>query len=174
MNYRLRGYRPADAEDVNTIVLAAFSPYRSAFSDWPAFSAGLGQLVQLAHESEVIVAEAQGSIVGAVGYVGPGKPKRPFYPPEWPIVRMLVVEPGHQGMGIGRALTSECIQRARRDGAPVIALHTSPLMNIALPMYERMGFQLERELPAIFGVPYGLYVKRLEEETPNKSLEPTR
>ena len=111
------------------------------------------------------MAEAQGSVVGAVGYVGPGRPKRAFYPPEWPIVRLLVVEPGHQGMGIGCALASECIQRARRDGAPVIALHTSPLLSIALPMYERMGFRLERELPAIFGVPYGLYVKNLKEET---------
>jgi ribosomal protein S18 acetylase RimI-like enzyme len=102
-----------------------------------------------------------GRVVGAVAYVGPRQPKPSFYPSEWPMVRMLVVEPSHRGLGIGRALTEECIRRAVRDGPPLIALHTSSIMSVALALYERMGFRREREIPPILGVPYALYVKHL-------------
>jgi ribosomal protein S18 acetylase RimI-like enzyme len=161
MTILLRDYQPSDADVVNTLVHLAFEQYRHAYTDWSAFSASFGRMVQSAHESEIIIAEVNGATAGAVAYVGPYQPKRSFYPSEWPVVRMLVVDPAWRGLGTGRALTQECIRRAERDRAPVIALHTSKLMNVALPMYERMGFTLERELPAIFGVSYGLYVRRL-------------
>jgi len=74
---------------------------------------------------------------------------------------MLVVEPAFRGRGIGRALTEECIQRAIRDDASLIALHTSPLMRVALPMYLRMGFTLVNEVPPFRGVPYAIYTRPL-------------
>ena len=55
------------------------------------------------------------------------------------------------------------MKRARRDGSPVIALHTSPIMAVALPMYLRMGFRLARDAPPIYGVPYAVYLKQLDE-----------
>ena len=65
------------------------------------------------------------------------------------------------GQGLGRQLTEECIRRARRDGAAAIALHTSPIMQVALAMYLRLGFVPARETPPVFGVPYRIYLKRL-------------
>ena len=62
---------------------------------------------------------------------------------------------------MGRAMTEACIDRARRDGSRVIALHTSPIMTAALPMYLRMGFRWVREAAPIHGVPYAVYLKRL-------------
>jgi hypothetical protein len=59
-----------------------------------------------------------------------------------------------------------CVRRAERDGAPLLALHTSPIMRVALPMYLRMGFVLEREVPPVRGVPYAVYVKPLPGGTP--------
>jgi len=164
MKYQLRAFQASDAAAVNAVALAAFSEFRHAYTDWQAFSGGLGQMVDMAGASEIFVAESCGQVVGAVAYVAAGQPKKAFYPEEWPIVRMLVVLPNCRGFGIGRSLTQECIRRAERDGAAVIALHTSQLMGVALPMYERMGFRLEREIPQIFGVPYGIYVKRLHGE----------
>jgi putative SOS response-associated peptidase YedK len=58
----------------------------------------------------------------------PNRPKAPFFEPDWPIVRMLVVDPAARGRGVGRALMDECCRRARRDGSRVLALHTSPIM----------------------------------------------
>ena len=74
---------------------------------------------------------------------------------------MLVVDPEFRGKGIGRALSKECIARAKRDGSPIIALHTSPIMTVALPMYLRMGFVKAYDAPPIFGVAYAVYTKSL-------------
>jgi ribosomal protein S18 acetylase RimI-like enzyme len=76
-------------------------------------------------------------------------------------MRMLVVRAHLRGRGIGKALADECIRRALRDNAKEIALHTSPIMKVALPMYERMGFQWVADAPSLFGVPYGIYLKGL-------------
>jgi GNAT superfamily N-acetyltransferase len=74
---------------------------------------------------------------------------------------MLVVDPVERGKGLGHALTSECIKRAQRDRSPIIALHTSAIMAVALPMYLRMGFTKAYDAPLIFGVPYAVYTKAL-------------
>lgn len=161
MSYLLRDFRAEDADAVNRVALAAFDEYRAAYSDWPTLSRGIGNMSALASDGEIIVAATPALIVGAVAYVGPGKPKAAFFESAWPIVRMLVVLPEFRGRGIGRALTNECIRRACRDGAGCIALHTTPIMKVALPMYQRMGFEFQRNAPAIFGVPYGIYLKQL-------------
>ena len=162
MTFEIRDYRPADASAINSVALAAFAEYQSVYSDWPAFSRVIGQMASFAETGEIIVAFSAERTVGAVVYVGPGKPKSPFFNVEWPIIRMLVVEPAFRGLGLGRALTKECIRRARRDGSSVIALHTTPIMKVALPMYQRMGFEFRGEAPTIFGVPYGIYLKHLD------------
>ena len=161
VEHELRDYRPGDAASVNAVAQAAFEQYCSAYSDWAAFARNIGAMASLASTGEIIVAATGERIVGAVVYVGPGKPKAAFFEPEWPIIRMLVVDPAARGRGLGRALTAECIRRAERDAAPLIALHTTPIMTVALAMYERMGFRFERDAPAIFGVPYAVYVMSL-------------
>lgn len=126
-------------------------------------SSGVGNMASLAQSAEVIVASSSDAIVGAVAYVGPGRHKAEFFKAEWPIIRMLVVEPAARGRGIGRTLTEECVRRAIRDDAKEIALHTSPVMKIALSMYLRMGFHWVSEAPSILGVPYGIYLKSLND-----------
>ena len=101
------------------------------------------------------------TIAGAVAYFGPNSQKAAFFDQRWPIIRMLVVDPAFRGKGIGRALSDACIARARRDGSPIIALHTSPIMSVALPMYLKMGFVKAHDAPPIFGVAYAVYTKAL-------------
>lgn len=158
----IREYLPSDTMQVNALALRAFEQFKDAYHNWPAFQAKIGNMSVLADAGEIIVAEVEGQIVGAVAYVGPGAPKAEFFRPEWPIMRMLVVAPSSRGCGIGRALAQECLRRAKRDGASVFALHTSELMQVALPMYQRMGFNRVSSAPAIHGVEYGVYVKELE------------
>ena len=161
MRYFLREFTGADAEAVNGVALAAFAQYSGAYADWPAFSAHIGGMASLAKDGEIIVADSGLGIVGAVAYIGPHKPKSAIFDPSWPIMRMLVVAPAARGFGAGRTLAEECIARARRDQAPLFALHTSSIMQVALLMYERMGFTFLRAASPIFGVPYGIYVKQL-------------
>jgi GNAT superfamily N-acetyltransferase len=63
-----------------------------------------------------------------------------------PEVRLLAVAPEARGQGIGTALMKECIRRARRLGAACLNLHTTDMMQVAMRMYERMGFVRAPEL----------------------------
>lgn len=158
---RLRDFRAADAPQVNRLALAAFEQFNTHYADWPAMATALGRTAMLAEGGEIIVAEHDDKVIGAVTFVAPGRPKPSCFDPAWPIIRMLVVDPAHRGSGAGRALTEECIERARRDRSPVIALHTSPFMTVALSMYMRMGFELLRDGPPVFGAPTAVYLKTL-------------
>jgi ribosomal protein S18 acetylase RimI-like enzyme len=158
----LRRFTPADVEAVNAVAVAAFQQYRGVYSDWEALERGVGSMAALGAAAEIIVAEDAERIVGAVAYVPPfTEPRADFFRPEWPIIRMLVVDPAARGQGIGRRLTEACIERARHADAAVIALHTSPAMEVALGLYLRMGFALEAKVPDRFGVPYAVYLKPL-------------
>jgi GNAT superfamily N-acetyltransferase len=158
---RIRDYVDSDAENVNRIALAAYGQFHDQFQDWPAMLAWLATASDLSATGETIVVDVQDKLAGAVTYFGPGRPKAEFFDQSWPIIRMLVVDPAYRGNGIGRALTNECIARAKRDGSPIIALHTSPIMTVALPMYLRMGFAKAHDAPPIFGVAYAVYTKAL-------------
>jgi GNAT superfamily N-acetyltransferase len=158
---RLRDYESGDAEDLNRIAVAAFDQFRDHYGDWPAMRAGLSKASDLSASGEVIVAKLQDEFAGAVAYFGPNSQKAAFFDQRWPVIRMLVVDPAFRGKGVGRALSDECIARARRDGSPIIALHTSPIMSVALPMYLKMGFVKAYDAPPIFGVAYAVYTKAL-------------
>ena len=158
---RLRDYESADAENLNRIAVSAFDQFRDHYEDWPAMLAGLSKTSALSASSEIIIAELEDQFAGAVAYFGPNSQKASFFDQRWPIIRMLVVDPAFRGQGIGRVLSNECIARAKRDGLPVIALHTSPIMSIALPMYMKMGFVKAYDAPPIFGVTYAVYTKAL-------------
>jgi ribosomal protein S18 acetylase RimI-like enzyme len=158
----VRDFIDADAEAIDRVALAAFQEFQAAYSDWPAMSATVSKMSTLATYGEIVVAERDGAVVGAVTYVAPYRTKPPFFDPMWPIIRMLVVDPAHRGRGVGRALMDECVERARRDGSPVLALHTSPIMTAALTMYGKMRFERLRDAPSIFGVPSAVYLLRLE------------
>jgi len=157
----LRDFASADADRVNEIPLAAFSQFAAHYDDWPKLAATLSRMSNLAATGEIIVAQAGDDVVGAVAYIPLGAAKAAFFEPNWPVIRMLVADPAHRGLGIGKSLTEECLRRARRDRATVIALHTSPIMTVALPMYLRMGFAKVRATPDILGVPYAVYLKAL-------------
>jgi ribosomal protein S18 acetylase RimI-like enzyme len=155
---RVRPCLDADREAVNAVARAAFAQYAQDYADWPTFIEGIGRMADLARDADVLVAEQDGVIAGAVAHVGPGGPRAAFFPPEWSVIRMLVVDPQRRGQGAGRALVAGCLRLAQQAGAPVVGLHTSPLMASALRMYEAIGFVRDSELPAIRGVPYGRYV----------------
>ena len=95
----LRDYREDDAEAIVRVALAAFAQFEQDYSDWPMFTANVAKMPKLSENGEIIVAEDDGHIVGAVAYVGPQAPKAAFFDPAWPVVRMLVVDPAARGKG---------------------------------------------------------------------------
>lgn len=63
-------------------------------------------------------------------------------------LRLLHVEPGTRGMGVGAALVGECVRFATAAGYKEVILWTTALQRAAHRVYEREGFVLEAEEPA--------------------------
>lgn len=55
-------------------------------------------------------------------------------------IRLLAVSAASRQMGVGKALTEHCVERARELGKSRVILHTTRAMDTAWRMYERMGF----------------------------------
>lgn len=79
------------------------------------------------------------------------------------LLRLNALTAMFRGQGVGRVLTETCIcrarRRARRAGAPLIALHISRIMEVAQARYRRLGLEFAATAPAI---QHGISIKKLE------------
>ncbi|MDQ1479130.1 MAG: hypothetical protein QOE62_4359 [Actinomycetota bacterium] len=93
-----------------------------------------------AREADVLVAVADGRVLGSVTYVGDSSSEwSEWTEPGEAQFRLLAVDPASHGQGAGAALVLACMERAAA-AASTIVIHTTPWMKIAQGMYERFGF----------------------------------
>ena len=96
----------------------------------------------------LLTAHADGRVVGSVAVDGSesGHPGARL--------RWLVVEPAHQGHGLGSALLGQSLQFCREHGVARVHLWTLEELPQAMRLYERVGFRpVERVSDARYTVP---------------------
>ena len=87
------------------------------------------------------VAEREGERVGSVMLVR--HPERPGVAR----LRLLLVDPGARGLGVGRALVDVCTQFARTAGFRTVTLWTQSVLVAARAIYTRAGYVKVAEAP---------------------------
>jgi predicted N-acetyltransferase YhbS len=147
---KIRDARRADRDAARKITLSAFQQYAAVMPPprWEGYRENILATLTDVAPARQIVAEKEGIIVGSVLLYPPGAA---FSTPDegllaCPEVRLLAVAPEARGQGIGTALMKECIRRVRLLGAVCLNLHTTDMMQVAMRMYERMGFVRAPEL----------------------------
>jgi GNAT superfamily N-acetyltransferase len=147
----IRDAREGDRDPIQDVTLSAYQQYAAVMPSplWDSYQRNILDTLADVRPAEQMVAEKDGTVVGAVllypaGTVLSG-PDGASITLAWPEVRLLAVAPAARGQGIGSALMQECIQRAGRTSA-AITLHTNDMMQVAMRMYEGMGFVRAPEL----------------------------
>lgn len=139
----IRDARPDEAAAVGDVILAAYAQFEAAYpaDSWARYYDMVGRMEPHFAAAEVIVAELEGRIIGTVTFYRDGSQSgQGEWPPGWAGMLRLAVLPEHRGLGLGKALTQECIRRSREACIATLALHTTDWMPLAKSMYERMGF----------------------------------
>nr|WP_299485852.1 helix-turn-helix domain-containing GNAT family N-acetyltransferase [uncultured Allomuricauda sp.] len=107
-------------------------------------------------EVELLVAvTAKGEIIGGVLYFGnmnyygsggaaPSEKNASGF-------RLLAVHPNGRGLGVGKALSLACIQKAKEKKHKNVIIHTTEFMKVAWKMYERLGFKRAVDLDFLQG-----------------------
>jgi predicted N-acetyltransferase YhbS len=147
----------ADLERVASVLYAANCEFESVLPS-TFFQAYLASVLDIEsrREAQLLVAEHDGRVVGTITLYPDASREGWGWPASWAGIRAVAVEPSARGLGIGRRLAEECVDRARALGAAAVCLHTAALMAAARTMYERVGFRraqaFDRDAGELFGV----------------------
>jgi GNAT superfamily N-acetyltransferase len=156
----------ADHAAVGRLLLEAYGDYAARLGpiEWPRLCDGLVQAADRLTDAEIAGVRGRQHLDAVVFYFPPGKSDGVIFPRNWASLRLLGVAPAARGGGLSRHLTDWCIARARAGGAAHIGLHTSEAMTTARGLYERMGFKVDGDLPANFGLRYWRFRLDLAQE----------
>ncbi|MGQ0777228.1 MAG: GNAT family N-acetyltransferase [Pseudonocardiales bacterium] len=134
----LRSELPA----VSQLVSAAYAEFEARLTppNWVRLTGNIARVIESGTSAQLLVAHLAGRLAGTVTYLSPGPKDYHRVPQDWAVIRVLGVDPALRGRGVARALTAECLARARADQAPAVGLHTAEMMTSARALYESFGF----------------------------------
>jgi ribosomal protein S18 acetylase RimI-like enzyme len=155
---------PARPDDFDRIAELTVDVYVGGELATAAYTPQLADVTGRASRSDLLVVrDAEGRIVGSVALVLTGDFGEVTTSDEEAAFRMLVVDPGARGQGIGELLVTTCLERARAAGKRRMVLSTDPRMTAAHRLYERMGFRrlAERDWSPMPGIDLLVYSRDL-------------
>ncbi|RQW96104.1 GNAT family N-acetyltransferase [Micromonospora inaquosa] len=139
---RVRPAEPADFPAVARLTVAAYEADGQLKGEH-GYGEVLADVSTRAASGEVLVAvdEATGAVLGSVTFVLPGTPFAELSGPGEAEFRMLAVDPGAQGRGVGAALVEACVDRATELGCTAVMICVrAGMADSAHRLYSRRGF----------------------------------
>jgi len=145
---------PNEYPEIGQLMVAVYSnlegfPSRKEQPAYYEMLANIGEFA--ARESvELIIARDGEKLLGAVVYINDmkdyGAGGTATQEKNAAGFRLLAVSNDARGMGIGKKLTIECIERAQKNGLKQMIIHTTESMKVAWGMYEKIGFKRSEDL----------------------------
>jgi ribosomal protein S18 acetylase RimI-like enzyme len=141
MEVEIRVAREPEYEQLGHLVEDAWRADGLFSPETEFYGAVLRDVAARAAVATVLVAVGDdGEPVGCITLVADGGPMSDIAGPGEAEIRMLGVAPAARGRGVGTALTSECLRRARAAGCGRVVLSTRAEMAAAQRIYARLGF----------------------------------
>jgi ribosomal protein S18 acetylase RimI-like enzyme len=144
VNLIIRDAHAGELDEVARLIVDSYRQYQQYLPPprWQWYVEDMMNVRGRLDQSELIVAEEEGHLAGAVTlFLKGSKSALEGWPQGWASIRLLAVHPAFRSRGVGQALMDECVRRCRRLGVLTIGLHTTEYMEVARRMYERMGFK---------------------------------
>lgn len=132
---------PAELAAVGNLTVAAYAADGYLLESDP-YAEDLRDAADRAAHADlaVLLDEPSDELLGTVTYCRAGNRWAEVSRPGEAEFRMLAVAPAARGRGVGLALASWCVDRARGEGCDAVVLSSLTLMHAAHRLYERMGF----------------------------------
>jgi GNAT superfamily N-acetyltransferase len=148
----IRDFQITELITVSRLINDAFKQYAPSTpsKSWQSYLEEITDVPSRLGDSELIVAELQGRIIGSITlYLDSHSVDQKYlklhrtdqgWPKGWASIRLLAVHPEYRRMGVGRGLLEECVRRCLVRSVSTIGLHTTEIMEVARQIYERRGF----------------------------------
>jgi GNAT superfamily N-acetyltransferase len=153
--YTIRNADPSEFNEIGQLMVSVYSqldgfPKESEQPDYYQALANVGAFTHKPDTSLLVAVSEENNISGALVYFD----DMTFYGSGGTATkeknasgfRLLAVDPGARGRGIGRLLANECIRKAREKKHQYLIIHTTRAMQTAWQMYESMGFSRSADL----------------------------
>jgi ribosomal protein S18 acetylase RimI-like enzyme len=132
--------RPSRPEELTAAGETVRRAYRADGLALDGYGDLLADTATRSQHAEIVVAVEDGVVLGCVTFVQPGTRYAELSRPGEAEFRMLGVDPAARGRGVGAALATWCLDRARALGAGRLVLSSDVRMTGAHRLYDRLGF----------------------------------
>jgi len=148
----IRDFHITELDSISRLISDSFKQYAPSApsKSWQSYLEEITDVRSRLGDSELIVAELQGRIVGSVtlyldshlvddNYLK-SHPTDQGWPEGCASIRLLAVHPEYRRLGIGGGLLEECVRRSLDRSISTVGVHTNEIMEVARQIYERRGF----------------------------------
>ncbi len=158
--YRIRNANPSEFQEIGNLMVKVYSQLEGfpKESEQPLYYKMLLNIGDFTNKigTELLVAVSDDNkIFGAVVYFNDmqyyGSGGTATKEKNAAGFRLLAVDPKGRGLGIGKLLTQECINKAKVNNLSEVIIHSTKAMQTAWKMYEKMGFTRSEDLDFLQG-----------------------
>lgn len=158
--YYIRNANPLEFEEIGNLLIRVYSQLGGfpKESEQPAYYnmlANIGEFTKKPQTELLVAVSSDERVLGAVVYFADmryyGSGGTATTEENSSGFRLLAVDPSARGLGIGKSLTKECIQKAHEKKHSQVLIHSTKAMQTAWSMYQNLGFKRSEDLDFMQG-----------------------